>query len=79
MAAHPNVFAEVRGVGLMLGVVCKVTNMRVVSAGYENQVLTVPGGQNVIRVLPSLTITDEEIAEGVHRLDAAATMIEAML
>jgi len=79
VAAHPDVFAEVRGVGLMLGVVCKVPNSQVVSAGYENHVLTVPGGQNVIRILPPLTITDDEIAEGIDRLDAAATMIEAAL
>ena len=76
VAAHPDVFTEVRGLGLMIGVVCKVPNTDVVKAGYAQHVLTVPGGQNVIRILPPLTITDSEIAEAVNRLDAAASQIE---
>ncbi len=79
VAAHPDVFSEVRGVGLMLGVVCKVPNIDVVKAGYAAQILTVPGGQNVIRVLPPLTISQEEISEAVARLDQAATAVEAGL
>jgi len=77
VAAHPNVFTEVRGVGLMIGLVCKPVNTDVVKAGYEEHILTVPGGQNVIRLLPALTITDDEIAEAVSRLDTAASKIEA--
>ena len=76
VASHGDVFAEVRGRGLMLGVVCKVPNMDVVNAGYETQVLTVPGGDNVIRILPPLTITEAEIDDAIARLDQAATAIE---
>ncbi|MFK5997105.1 MAG: aspartate aminotransferase family protein [Rhodobacterales bacterium] len=79
VASHPDIFAEVRGLGLMLGIECKVTNMDVVEAGYAQQVLTVPGGANVIRLLPPLNITDAEIDEAVTRLDCAATAIEATL
>ncbi len=77
VAAHPDVFTDVRGMGLMIGLVCKVTNTDVVKAGYAEHVLTVPGGQNVIRILPALTITDEEIAEAVSRLDRAAERVTA--
>ena len=49
----------------------------VVKAGYDQHVLTVPGGQNVVRLLPPLTISDDEIAEAVDRLDRAADAIEA--
>ena len=76
VAAHPEVFESVRGQGLMLGVRCKVPNTDVVAAGYGAHVLTVPGGQNVIRILPPLTISDAEISEAVTRLDQAATAIE---
>jgi acetylornithine/N-succinyldiaminopimelate aminotransferase len=75
IAAHPDVFEEVRGSGLMLGLKCKAVNSDVVAAGYRAQILTVPAADNVIRLLPPLTITDQEIAEAVARLDAAAGML----
>jgi acetylornithine/N-succinyldiaminopimelate aminotransferase len=73
--AHPDIFEGVRGSGLMLGLKCRATNTDVVNAGYEANVLTVPAGDNVVRVLPALTISEEEIAEGVARLDAAAAAL----
>ncbi len=76
VAAHPDVFTGVRGLGLMLGLTCKVANTDVVRAGYDALVATVPAADNVIRLLPPLTITDDEIAEGVSRLDAAAKALE---
>ena len=76
VAAHPDVFEAVRGQGLMLGLVCKVANTDVVKAGYGEHVLTVPGGQNVVRLLPPLNIGDDEITEAVARLERAATAIE---
>ncbi|WP_445811210.1 aspartate aminotransferase family protein, partial [Yoonia sp.] len=72
VAAHPDVFVAVRGSGLMLGLKCKATNTDIVKAGYDHGVLTVPAADNVIRLLPPLTITDEEIGQAVARLDAAA-------
>ena len=77
VAAHPDVFDSVRGSGLMLGIKCKAPNTDVVNAGYVHEVLTVPAADNVIRLLPPLTITDEEINEAVARLDAAAQTIAA--
>jgi acetylornithine/N-succinyldiaminopimelate aminotransferase len=76
VGAHPDIFDSVRGSGLMLGLVCKPTNTDVVAAGYEAGVLTVPAGDNVVRILPALTITEDEIAQGISRLDAAATALE---
>ncbi len=72
VAAHPGVFEAVRGQGLMLGLKCRVPPADVVKAGYGAHVLTVPAADNVVRLLPPLTITDAEIAEAVSRLDAAA-------
>lgn len=72
VANHPDVFEEVRGSGLMLGLKCKVPNMDVVNAGYAAEVITVPAADNVIRLLPALNISDDEIAEAIARLDAAA-------
>ncbi|NOX74366.1 MAG: aspartate aminotransferase family protein [Alphaproteobacteria bacterium] len=79
VAAHPQVFEAVRGAGLMIGLACKVPNMDVVRAGYDQHLLTIPGGQNVVRLLPALTISMDEIADAVARLDQAASAIEAKL
>ena len=75
VAAHPDVFTGVRGSGLMLGLQCKATNTDIVSAGYGAGVLTVPAADNVIRLLPALTIADDDITEAVARLDRAATQV----
>lgn len=77
VAAHPDVFEGVRGTGLMLGLKCKATNTNVVTAGYQERLLTVPAADNVIRLLPPLTITDADIAEAVARLDAAASRVHS--
>ena len=75
IASYPDVFDSVRGAGLMLGLKCKATNIDVVNAGYDAHVITVPAADNVIRLLPPLTITDDEIAMAITRLDIAATAV----
>ncbi len=77
VAEHPQIFAQVRGQGLMLGIVCKVPNTDVVRAGHDEQILTVPAADNVVRLLPPLVITDDEIAEAVARLGRAAHRLRA--
>lgn len=77
VAEHPDVFEGVRGEGLMLGIKCKMPNADVVNAGFDAGVITVPAGDNVVRLLPALTISDEEIAEAMTRLDKAATAAKA--
>ncbi|WP_299642227.1 aspartate aminotransferase family protein [uncultured Ruegeria sp.] len=79
IADHPEVFEEVRGSGLMLGLKCKPTNIDVVNAGYDNEVITVPAADNVIRLLPPLTLTEDDIAQAVIRLDKTAKQIETQL
>ncbi|WP_370228512.1 aspartate aminotransferase family protein [Cognatishimia sp.] len=72
VAANPEVFEGVRGSGLMLGLKCKVGCVDVVNAGYDNLVVTVPAADNVVRLLPPLNISEDEISEAVARIDAAA-------
>ena len=79
VAAHPKVFEAVRGQGLILGLKCRAPNGDVVKAGYAQLVLTVPAADNVIRLLPALTITDDDILEAITRLDATATSVERSL
>ena len=75
VAAHPDVLEGVRGQGLMLGLKCKVAPAEMVKAGYAEHLLTVPAADNVLRLLPPLNITEDEITEAVARLDRAATRL----
>jgi acetylornithine/N-succinyldiaminopimelate aminotransferase len=77
IASHPDVFDSVRGAGLMLGLKCKAPNIDEVNAGYGANVITGPAADNVIRLLPPLTISDDEITEAIARLDTAATAVTA--
>ncbi|WP_424969383.1 aspartate aminotransferase family protein [Dinoroseobacter sp. S76] len=77
VAEFPEVFAEVRGSGLMMGIVCTAPNTEVVQAGYGAEVLVVPAAENVIRLLPALTISDAEIGEALNRLRATAETVQA--
>ena len=72
----PYVFDGVTGSGLMLGLKCKASNIDVVNAGYVAEVLTVPAAENVVRLLPALNITDEDIKQALSRLDAAAQTVQ---
>ncbi len=79
VASHPEIFEDVRGSGLMLGLKCKVTNSDLVKAGYDAGVLTVPAADNVVRLLPPLNISDDDIAQAVRLLDAAASELRSDL
>ncbi len=62
------VVSEVRGRGLMVGVqFCDAVAGEVVSRLMEAGVLTVPAGDRVVRFLPPLTISEEELGEAVER------------
>ena len=73
----PDVFEGIRGTGLLLGLKCTATNSDVVNALYEERMLTVPAGDNVLRLLPPLNITDEEISISLQRLENAAETISS--
>lgn len=73
----PDVFEEVRGVGLMLGLKCKLLNTTVNGALRDEHLLAVPAGDNVIRLLPPLTTSEDEIREAVNRIHNAAAKVSA--
>jgi len=73
---HPDIFEEVRGKGLMIGLKCKILNSDLISAGYQKGLITVPGGDNTVRLLPPLNITNEEIDLAVTMLDKCANHLK---
>ena len=72
---NTSIFEEVRGKGLMLGLKCNVKNIDVVKEGYSKKLLTVPAGDNVIRLLPPLTITESDIDEALKKIDSVMTAL----
>ncbi len=75
---HPHVIEEIRGEGLMLGLKLGVPNTDFAAAARDAHLLVIPAGDNIVRLLPPLTIGETEIDEAVRRLDAAASSFEAV-
>ncbi len=76
---HPAVLVEVRGEGLMMGLRLLVPNGEFVAAARARHLLVIAAGDNVVRLLPPLVVTNAEMADAVRRLDAACGDIEAGL
>jgi len=74
---HLGVIEEIRGEGLMIGLKLKVPPAKFAEAALERKLLVIPAGDNVVRILPPLVVSDEEIAEGVRRLDSVCAALGA--
>lgn len=68
---YADVVAEIRGEGLMLGIKTHVPVAEFVAAARQEKIIVIPAADNVARILPPLVISESEIAEGLHRLEAA--------
>jgi acetylornithine/N-succinyldiaminopimelate aminotransferase len=66
---HPKVIDTVRGTGLMWGLKCAVPNGDLYKRLVENGLLTVLAGDNVVRILPPLVITQAHVDEAIALLD----------
>jgi acetylornithine/N-succinyldiaminopimelate aminotransferase len=73
---HAGVVAEVRGEGLLLGLVAACPNGEFVDALRAEHLLAVAAGDNVVRMLPPLIIEEPDIADAIGRIDRAAERIE---
>lgn len=70
-ARWPGLIEEVRGRGLILGVQLTEDPAGIVKAARERGVLVITAGENTLRFVPSLLISDEEIEEGLRVLEEA--------
>ena len=75
----PDLVEEVRGEGLLVGLKLRdaVTNVEVAGALRERHLLTVPAGMNVLRVLPPLNVSEEELREALDTMEAALSDLSA--
>ncbi len=72
---YPDVIAEVRGEGLLIGLRCVVPNGDMVTALRNERLLTVAAGENVVRLLPPLIVTESDVAEGIAMIDRACAAL----
>jgi acetylornithine/N-succinyldiaminopimelate aminotransferase len=68
----PDIFEDVRGQGLMLGLKMKVPNNDFVRELRERHLLTVGAGGNVVRLLPPLIVEEEHVREAVRIISETA-------
>ena len=76
---HPGVLSEVRGEGLLIGLKAVVPSGDLVSALRDEKLLTVGAGENVVRLLPPLIVSEAEIEESVQRLELACAKFSGAL
>ena len=79
VAAHPRIFKGLRGQGLIRGLECVVPNTDVLPALRAEKLLAVAASDNVVRFLPPLIVTEDQIDEAVACIDRAATKMEGSL
>lgn len=68
---HPDLVEEVRGEGLLTGLKLKVAPPDVIKAAIAEKLLVAGASGNVVRLLPPLNVSDEEIVEATERLSRA--------
>ena len=76
-ATYPTVLGEVRGWGLLRGVVVKedsgTTAGGVVGDAMKEGLLLVPAGPNVVRFVPPLIVTEQEVEEALQKFETAVS------
>ena len=72
---YPDVIEDIRGDGLLIGLKTVVPNGELVASLREQGMLTAPAGDNVVRLLPPLTVTADEVREGMARIEAGVAAL----
>ena len=75
--AYPDIVDEVRGLGLLLGLKLKPAVGDVISACMDEKLLTVIAGDNVMRLIPPLNASDDELSDAVGRISRAFAKVRA--
>ena len=66
---HYEEIVEIRGAGLLLGIKTKKNNVMISNLFKQNKLLTVPAGDNVIRLAPPLIINKKHVDEAIRILN----------
>ncbi len=66
---YPKIIKEVRGKGLLIGLCLHKDQAKFIQKLMDNKLLTIRAAENVVRLLPPLTVTKQEINLGLKILD----------
>ena len=72
---YPKISA-VRGLGMMIGIETSISLSRIVEAARQKDLIILTAGENVIRLLPPLTISREEIQQGIAILKEVFSQVD---
>ncbi len=76
VAAHPRLFLGVRGVGMLIGLQCRIPNAKLIAQLRTNGMLAVGAGDNVTRLVPPLIIEDSHIEAAMSILEKSCAELE---
>jgi acetylornithine/N-succinyldiaminopimelate aminotransferase len=74
---YPDIIEEVRGKGLLIGLKLKPNNRQFMAAARDEHLLIAGGGDNCVRLLPSLLFTQDETREAVQKLERTCEVLRA--
>jgi acetylornithine/N-succinyldiaminopimelate aminotransferase len=74
---YPDVITEIRGKGLLIGLKLVPNNREFMALARDQKLLVAGGGDNMVRMLPSLLITQEEAREAVQKLEETCEVVRA--
>ncbi|MEZ7551208.1 acetylornithine transaminase [Streptococcus sp. 20925_1_22] len=72
---HPKISA-VRGLGMMIGIETSASLSKIVEAARQKGLIILTAGENVIRLLPPLTVSREEIQQGIAILKEVFSQVD---
>ncbi len=76
LKAKHQIIREIRGKGLMIGIELKFEVKDILMDGIKNGVLLLYSGRNILRLLPPLVFTEEDITKVLETLDVLLTKEE---
>ena len=74
---YPDIASEVRGEGLLIGIKAVIPAGDLSNALRDEKLLTVAAGENVVRMLPPLIVSEAEIDEAVKRIERACAQLSS--
>jgi acetylornithine/N-succinyldiaminopimelate aminotransferase len=77
-ADHPSIVVDIRGKGMLIGVKLAVNNREFMAAARRHRLLVAGGGDNCVRMLPSLLMREDEADLALERFAATVAGFAAM-
>jgi acetylornithine/N-succinyldiaminopimelate aminotransferase len=66
---YPDIIEEIRGKGLLIGLKLTPNNREFMGLARDEQLLIAGGGENCVRLLPPLILTQDEAREAIEKLE----------